>query len=108
VQARRVDRHVPQVAANETVAVSVAVRLGDLDTRDVKVECIFGRQSEELGFVIHHTAQLRPVGLNEEGESVYALEIRPPLSGLQYYKLRVYPFHPLMHHPFESGRMLWI
>jgi len=108
VQARRVDRHVPQVAANETVAVSVAVQLGDLDTRDVKVECIFGRQSEELGFIIHHTAQLRPAGLNEEGESVYAMEIRPPLSGLQYYKLRVYPFHPLMHHPFESGRMLWI
>jgi starch phosphorylase len=108
VQARRLDTPVPQIAPNETLKISVAARLGDLDIRDVKVECIFGRQSEELGFVIHHTAELRPIGLNEEGESVYALETRPPLSGLQYYKLRAYPFHQLLHHPFESGRMLWI
>jgi starch phosphorylase len=108
VQARRVDTPVPQVAANETLRISVAARLGHLDIRDVKVECIFGRHSEELGFVIHHTAELRPIGLNEDGDSVYVLETRPPLSGLQYYKLRIYPFHPLMHHPFESGLMLWM
>jgi len=108
VQARRIDRHSTQVAAHATLKMAVATRLGDLDIHDVKVECIFGRQSEELGFVIHHTVELLPIGLNEEGECVYAAETRPPLSGLQYYKLRVYPFHPLMHHPFESGHMLWI
>jgi len=108
VQARRVDAHVPQVAANETLKITVAVRLADLDIRDVKVECIFGRRSDESGFVIDHRAELGPLGLNENNEGVYVLETRPPLSGLQYYQLRVYPFHPLMRHPFESGRMLWI
>ncbi len=108
VQARRLDAHVSQITAHEILRVSVGVRLGDLDIRDVRVECIFGRLSEEMGFVIHHSAELRPLGLNEEGESVYRLETQPPLSGLQYYKLRVYPFHSLMHHPFESGRMLWL
>jgi starch phosphorylase len=88
--------------------IVVAVRLGTLDIRDVRVECIFGRQSGESGFVIHHSAELRPLGLNADGEATYSLETRPPLSGLQHYKLRVYPFHPLLRHPFESGMMMWI
>ena len=108
VQARRVDEHVARVAADHVMKIVVALRLGTLDIRDVRVECIFGRQSAESGFVIHHSAVLRPLGLNADGEAVYSLETRPPLSGLQHYKLRVYPFHPLMRHPLESGLMMWI
>jgi glycogen phosphorylase len=108
VQARRVDAHLPRLAADQTLKVVVAVRLGTLDIRDVRVECIFGRQTTEHAFDIHHSAELRPLGLNEDNEAVYTLETRPPLSGLQFYKLRVSPFHSLMRHPFESGLMMWI
>ena len=108
VQARRVDEHVARLAADQVMKIVVAVRLGTLDIGDVRVECIFGRQSGESGFVIHHSAALRPLGLNADGEAIYSLETRPPLSGLQHYRLRVYPFHPLMRHPLESGLMMWL
>ena len=108
VQARRVDQCVARLAADEILKLAVAVRLGTLDIRDVRVESIFGRETADAGFIIHHTAALLPVGLNDDGEAIYSLETRPPLSGLQHYKLRLYPFHPLMRHPFESGLMIWI
>ena len=108
VQARRVDAHLPRLAADQMLKVLVAVRLGTLDIRDVRVECIFGRHSTERAFDIHHSAELSPLGLNAENEAVSSRETRPPLSGLQFYKLRVFPFHPLMRHPFEGGLMMWI
>jgi starch phosphorylase len=32
----------------------------------------------------------------------------PEIAGLQYYKLRMYPHHQAMAHPFELGCMIWI
>ena len=42
------------------------------------------------------------------GQVLVRLEILPPLSGLQFYKLRLYPYHPLLRHPLENGLILWI
>ncbi|MFN8627181.1 MAG: alpha-glucan family phosphorylase [Candidatus Binatia bacterium] len=108
VQVRRVDAHVPRVAADAPLKIVVAVRLGTLDVGDVRVECIFGRQSDEHGFVTHSSVELQPSGFNDDGEALYHLESRPPLSGLQFYKLRAHPFHPLLRHPFGAGRMVWV
>jgi len=27
---------------------------------------------------------------------------------LQYYKVRLFPFHPALSHRFESGYMIWL
>jgi starch phosphorylase len=108
VHARRVDTHVPRVAADAPLKIVVAVRLGALDVSDVRVECIFGRQSDEHGFVTHSSVELQPSGFNEDGEALYYLDTRPPLSGLQFYKIRAHPYHPLLRHPFESGLMVWV
>jgi len=27
---------------------------------------------------------------------------------MQTYQVRMYPYHELLSHPFEMGRMLWI
>jgi len=108
VQARRLDPPVRQITAQQKFEVAVAVRLADLDLRDVKVECIFGRRKDPEGFVPSHTFELQPQGLNEHGDAVYATALTPPLSGLQVYKLRVFPSHPLLRHPLEAGFMIWI
>lgn len=108
VQVRRLDPHVARIGADQKLKVAVAVRLGTLKMEDVRIECIFGRQSDEDGFVIHHSAQLTPAGHQEDGETIFTLEITPPFSGLQFYKLRVYPFHRLLRHPLETGLMLWV
>jgi starch phosphorylase len=47
-------------------------------------------------------------GINTDGEALFKLDLVPPFSGLQFYKLRMYPSHPLQSHPFETGRILWL
>jgi starch phosphorylase len=84
------------------------VRLDELDFKDVRVECIFGTRDENAAFRAQRHHELTALGLNEHGEAVYALKLTPGFSGLQYYKIRVYPYHPLLRHPLEVGLMLWI
>ena len=108
VQVRRIGTHVARMAADQKLKIVVAVRLGTLDVADVRVECIFGRQSEEAGFIIHHSAELTALGGQQDGETLYGLEIAPPFSGLQFYKIRLHPYHPLLRHPLETGLMLWV
>ena len=46
--------------------------------------------------------------LPESGEHLYALEFAPELSGRIEYRLRAYPAHELLAHPFETGLMTWL
>ena len=36
------------------------------------------------------------------------LELKPELCGRLDYRIRVYPRHELLTHPFELGLMLWV
>ena len=47
-------------------------------------------------------------GRNDGGEAIYRLDFKPSLSGLQSYQIRLYPYHELLSHRFEVGRMLWL
>jgi hypothetical protein len=29
-------------------------------------------------------------------------------GGLEHFKIRLYPYHRLLSHPLECGRMLWL
>jgi starch phosphorylase len=108
VRARRSSAHVREVRADQRLPIEVAAHLGTLDIRDVRAECLFGYVGEYGEFIVHESFVLEPFGLNENGEAVFHLEISPPLSGLQFYKLRLYPYHELLRHPLESGLTLWM
>ena len=45
---------------------------------------------------------------NEQGETLFSLDLKSPLSGPQYYKIRLYPYHELLGRRFETGLMLWL
>jgi starch phosphorylase len=50
--------------------------------------------------------ELAAVGV--EGDCTeFQIELSPEIAGLQYYKLRMYPFHHALSHPFEVGCMIW-
>jgi starch phosphorylase len=51
---------------------------------------------------------LQAAGKADAGETTFALDLLPRLPGLQYYKLRMYPYHTLLSHPFETGCMIWL
>ena len=47
-------------------------------------------------------------GRNDAGEAIFQLDFRSELPGLQSYQIRLYPYHELLSHRFEVGRMLWL
>jgi starch phosphorylase len=44
----------------------------------------------------------------ETGEFVYVLELSPELCGKLECRIRVYPHHIILTHPFEMGLMRWL
>ena len=44
----------------------------------------------------------------EQGEQRFVLELKPEMCGKLDYRIRVYPCHELLTHPFELGLMTWV
>ncbi|MGH8508091.1 MAG: hypothetical protein ACREVH_05160, partial [Gammaproteobacteria bacterium] len=83
------------------------VQLGGLEVEDVVMECLVGSEHDNR-FVASETHRLTAKETSAEGEILFELEMTPGFSGLKTYKLRLYPYHPLLTHPFEIGLMKWI
>jgi glycogen phosphorylase len=108
VSLRLVERLSEAIISGRTLSISVAARLHDLSAEDVRVECVVGCEDAHGEFVAQAHFDFAPAGTNGDGETLFRLDLMPPLAGLQYYKLRMYPTHTLLSHPFEVGCMLWL
>ena len=101
------------VRAADPLALEVAVSLNGLQPEDVRVECLSGRLDEVGAFVATGSTLLEPAGDAGGGETLYRLDLRgdggrPLGDGLGHFKVRLFPYHPLLAHRFETGRMLWL
>lgn len=104
---RRIDTPQNNVAQDESMTIEVAVNLNGLSPDDVRVECVVTGSTDDDGDI----AVRVPFSATDawgEGETLYRLILEPPNPGVQFYRLRMYPTHPLLTHPFELGRMRWI
>ena len=108
VKIRRLDTPVEELRSGVALSIRVAVQLEGLKPEDVVVECLVGVNNENGDFITQEHYALQSDGKVESGETAFALDMKPNLPGLQYYKLRMYPFHPLLSHPFEVGCMIWL
>ena len=108
VHMRRIDEPPRALRRGGLLRIRVAVSLGALQASDVAVECMFGTESEHSDFELHQRVPLSAIGKNGDGETLFEVALEPPLPGLQHYKLRMYPIHELLSHPFEMGYMFWI
>ena len=104
---RRIDQTVPRIRYGETLRFEVAVQLDGLTPRDLTVELVFTRPGEPTSvrarrYVLHHE---RPL---ENGEHLFSRELTPDQCGKMEYRIRVFPTHALLTHPFEMGMMLWL
>jgi starch phosphorylase len=108
VSIRRLDEPRESVPTGSLMTIEVVVNLAQLTADDVIVECLLGRKSKMEEFTIKDIIRLKPVETNELGETVFKTEFEPGMAGLQFYKLRVYPFHTLLAHPHETGCMIWL
>ncbi len=96
------------ISSKDSVQIRVSVNLNHLQAGDVVVECLFGKESSNGQFKIETSNKLLAKGENETGETIFEMDIKPPLAGLQCYKIRIYPYHRSLTHPFETGFMIWI
>jgi starch phosphorylase len=104
---RRLDQSVPRIRYGEAMRFEVAVQLDGLTPRDLAVEMVFTRPGEPT------TARARRYALKHEralenGEQLFSRELTPDQCGKMEYRVRVYPTHELLTHPFEMGMMLWL
>ncbi len=108
ISLRRVDDNRSEIRAGEAYPLRVAARLNNLRPEDVLVECLVGLETENGEFMRLDSHVFTSEGQNEAGETLFRLDLHPRLPGLQYYKIRMYPFHPALCHRFESGYMVWL
>ena len=93
----------------DKVRFTAMVQLDGLEPGDVAVELLVGEAIRELrsrrpteSFLFH------PEGPREaSGEQRYALELSPELCGKLELRVRAYPHHAALSHPFEMGLMKW-
>lgn len=107
VSLRLLDAPAEVLAAGEPLSLAVGVHLNGLEPDDLVVECLSGRGDSE-GFAVEQRTAFKPTDQHVDDALVYRVDLLPPLSGLQHYQLRAYPYHAHLSHPFETGRMLWL
>lgn len=98
---------VPSIHHDERLAIRVAVKLGPLAPEDLVVECVLGTETPGGDVTPHSVHRLVHSGA-VDGRALFAIDLAPPAAGLLSYRLRAYPWHRLLAHPFELGRMRWI
>jgi starch phosphorylase len=107
VSARRLDSPRSRIQFGEAVPVEVAVQLNGLAPGDVCVELLLARGVRE-GTPVQHTHELADSGPLADGEHRFRVELKPGLAGRLDYRIRVYPRHELLTHPFELGLCSWV
>jgi starch phosphorylase len=113
VRIRLIDPAPRTINAGDCIPMTVGVHLNGLVPEDVVVECMRGKETALLDFVPIDHVQFTPVDSDGQGETLFYADLCLPeasslAGGLQHYKIRVYPYHPLLTHRFECGYMLWL
>ncbi len=92
----------------DRTTVELVAGLDGLDADDVFVEMLVSRTERDSDRGEHQRHRLLPVGpRGERGEQRYAIDFAPDLCGRLEYRIRAYPAHPDLAHPFEMGLMRW-
>ena len=108
VRIRRLDDVKTEIQTGRSLTVEVGVYLNELGIDDVQVECLIGTKSDANEFNVRACYGFAGGAQNSDGETVFRVNLSSDLPGLQYYKIRCYPYHKHLSHPFETGLMLWL
>ena len=109
VSLRRLDQPVARIDYGGSMRILVAAKLNGLAPEDLAVEALLAQPGTELASENLGRTQLAfERALPESGEHVYALDLVPELCGRIEYRIRAYPCHDQLTHPFEMGMMIWL
>jgi len=109
VAMRRLDAPQQRIAFGDGLRLEVGVFLGGLAPEDVALELLLEKQAGHDGDGHPKAYRFESEGLlTEQGEQRFALDLRPEMCGKLEYRIRLYPQHELLTHPFELGMMRWL
>jgi len=96
-----------RIRFGESTAIKVGINLNGLTPEDVRVEVLLGRASKEGQDKNLQAASMNPEDMWGQ-ECVFNLDLAPEMCGKVLYRVRVYPYHDSLTHPFEMGLMVWL
>jgi starch phosphorylase len=106
---RRLDTATKRIAFGDGLRLEIAVYLDGLDPADVAVELVMARHTHVERHRQSTTHRFEPDGTRtEQGEHRYVLALTPEMCGKLEYRIRAFPTHELLTHPFELGLMRWL
>jgi starch phosphorylase len=109
VTLRRLDSERGEINYGESLRFEVAVNLDGLNPNDIVVEMLLGFQTKRANQQHARRYYFEATGTTTDvGEQVFALEVRPEQCGKLEYRIRAYPYHEMLTHPFELGMMRWL
>jgi starch phosphorylase len=91
----------------ESLELEVAAQLNGLTPGDVALELVLSRGEGTRPHPERRSFPFSPAGAGASGETRFRLTLTPELCGQLDYRIRLYPCHPALTHPFELGLMLW-
>jgi starch phosphorylase len=92
-----------------SLRVAVTATLNGLAPEDLVVEAVLARPgARHAGESLERWRLLPESPVAGGGECSYALEFSPRSCGRIELRVRAYPAHELLSHPFELGLMLWM
>ena len=107
VRPRRVDQPVDRIRYGDSLTFEVAVQLNGLVPDDLTVELVFTRPGEPTSAKARRYA-LRHIRTLDNGEHLFSRDLTPDQCGKMEYRVRVFPTHAVLTHPFELGRTVWL
>jgi starch phosphorylase len=96
------------VKQGESFTIVIEAKLNGLSSGDVVVECVLSDEDTKGMFKQYNAYKLSADGTGESNKQIFSLELNPNLSGMQFMKIRMYPYHEYLCHPFEMGSMTWL
>jgi starch phosphorylase len=108
VSMRRLDTPLKRISFGDGLQFQVAVRLNGLQPEDVVVELLICRKLKTATLCEFKHFRFKFTGVQQSDEHLFALNLTPDLCGKLDYYIRMYPYQPLLTHPFEMGMMIWL
>jgi glycogen phosphorylase len=109
VRLERFDAPKRNIPFGQGVRIEIGVHLDGMKPEDVVVELLIGRQRERGSARESKRYRFEWEGvMTDRGEHRFVLEVTPEMCGKLEYRIRVYPYHELLTHPFEMGMMRWL
>jgi starch phosphorylase len=92
----------------DPLAVDVAVSLNGLHPDDILLDIIFGQTGPGREFSRSARESFAFARYLEDGRALFRFSGKAPAPGLLHYRVRAYPWHPLLGQRFETGCMTWL